>query len=392
MNLKRAAIFILCSFLLASPIIAQPGTGGAPASEVSKVSDWLSQFSKQLSDTTQSASGNLLGTVKSFSFYLSILVFLIVIFVELFGLMKGDDAGKTGKPFFTSPKLWVIFIFLLANNPRTGFPITNNIVSITMGIKNFFANGVPRVEKQKKSDDALLAYQKTVDNAIAINYAVKNNNILDVGSKIEKQGFNLVEAIYFWILEALLIMYELACFIVLVFSDFLIQIMLLFFPVMLSLSFIPSFSQGLGQYAKYLISFMLWPMIAVVVTMVAESISFSTILGSLKGIEAVAGTGQLRFGDIVSFTGLVALIIMIFFITMIPMIADMLISGSQSGGFFSSTVGKATAATGAAVMSTKVLGSKAAVMGATQGIGLAKASAGSVINNLTKGGGIDNLK
>ena len=261
-----------------------------------------------------------------------------------------------------------------------------------MGIKNFFANGVPRVEKQKKSDDALLAYQKTVDNAIAINYAVKNNNILDVGSKIEKQGFNLVEAIYFWILEALLIMYELACFIVLVFSDFLIQIMLLFFPVMLSLSFIPSFSQGLGQYAKYLISFMLWPMIAVVVTMVAESISFSTILGSLKGIEAVAGTGQLRFGDIVSFTGLVALIIMIFFITMIPMIADMLISGSQSGGFFSSTVGKATAATGAAVMSTKVLGSKAAVMGATQGIGLAKASAGSVINNLTKGGGIDNLK
>ena len=31
-------------------------------------------------------------------------------------------------------------------------------------------------------------------------------------------------------------------------------------------------------------------------------------------------------------------------------------------------------------------------MGATQGIGLAKASAGSVINNLTKGGGIDNLK
>lgn len=371
--------FSLFLLLLPSLSWAQTGGGTAEQSPVAEFSNWLGEFSKSISgQVADGVNGGVKSKIWSFSRALMYGVAIIVAFMEVFGMMKGDKKG--GEAMF-----WGKFFLVVAMIVFNSF-ISNSFISII----NIFKNGATSVltvqESNAKVDEMLTAYRTTINESIEKNYEKNSAKgwFDTVSSSIEKSSQKVVSSIYFWVLELLLMLFELASFFTTVFADFLIQLMVIFFPLVLTLSFIPGFSQGVTQYVKYLMSFCLWPLITAVLKMVAQGIGFASIIGKLHAADALAQTGNLDISSLVSFPAILALIIMIFMVSMTPMISDMLISGSQSGGFFSSTVGKATAYTGAGMA---ILGGAGKAAGAKTAGGVGKAmgsvmgAAGSKVGN-----------
>lgn len=359
---KKTAAFTCFSLvvLILFPVLSW-AQGGTEQSPVAQFSNWLGEFSKSISgQVADGVNGGVKSKIWAFSRMLMYAVAVIVAFMEIFGMMKGDKKG--GEAMF-----WGKFFLVVAMIVFNSF-IANSFISVI----NIFKSGATSVlsvqENNEKVDEMLTAYRTTINESIEKNYEKNSSKgwFDTLSSKVEESSQKIVSSIYFWVLELLLMLFELASFFTTVFADFLIQLMVIFFPLVLTLSFIPGFSQGVTQYVKYLLSFCLWPLITAVLKMVAQGIGFASIIGKLHAADALAQTGNLDMSSLVSFPAILALIIMIFMVSMTPMISDMLISGSQSGGFFSSTVGKATAITG---------GTMALVGGATKTAG-AKTAAG----------------
>lgn len=379
---KKTVAFTCFSllFLLLFPALSW-AQGGTEQSPVAQFSNFLGEFSKSISGQVgNGVNGGVKSKIWAFSRVLMYAVAIIVAFMEIFGMMKGDKKG--GEAMFWG-KFFLVFAMIVFNSF-----IANSFISVI----NIFKSGASSVltvqENNEKVDEMLTAYRTTINESIEKNYEKNSSKgwFDSVSSSVERSSQRVVSSIFFWVLELLLMLFELASFFTTVFADFLIQLMVIFFPLVLTLSFIPGFSQGVTQYVKYLLSFCLWPLITAVLKMVAQGIGFANILGKLHAADALAQTGNLDISSLVSFPAILALIIMIFMVSMTPMISDMLISGSQSGGFFSSTVGKATALTGGAMAlvggATKSAGAKTAA-----GIG---GKVGGALGSLGKNAGVIN--
>lgn len=321
--------------------MAQTAGGSVEQSPVTQFSQWLADFSKDISgQVAAGVNGGVKSKVWGFSKLLMYSVYVIVAFMEILGFFKGDKKGSD--KFF-----WIKMFAVLAMIIFNSF-LSNSFISVISGFKNGAANVLSEKEDNTKIDQMLGAYRTSINDAIQKNYQKNSSKgwFDSIGAAVDRSSQKVVSSVFFWIIELLLMLFELASFFTTVFADFLIQLMVIFFPLVLTLSFIPGFSQGVTQYVKYLLSFCLWPLITAVLKMVAQGIGFASILGKLHAADALAQAGNLDISNLVSFPAILALIIMIFMISMTPMISDMLISGSQSGGFFSGTVGKATAYTG----------------------------------------------
>ena len=331
---------------------------------ITKFNSVLTKLQNELASSTSNGLDNEIHSkIYSVAKVFMIIALLIIFFLDIIGIFKGDQ--QQNKDAFYFGKTLIIFMLILFSKT-----ITINAVSAFNSLKNIISNTITLQDSDNSTDIALNAYRDTVNKAIS--ESSKNDRDL---TGIKESGNKIVSSIYFWIIELLLMMYNLACFIVIVFSDFLIQLMLLFFPLVLTINMLPGFTQSLLQYAKYLLSFALWPLIAGIVKLVAQKLAFAQIFGTISAISAIAQTGKLDPSSYVSIPALLVLVLMIFMITMIPMIADMLISGSQSGGFFSSTVGKATAATAAvAAGGTALSKASTAKVGAVASTGASKIS------------------
>lgn len=328
--------FSLLALLLPTLVHAQV----AEESAVSKFSNWLSEFSKEISgQVSGGANGAVKGRVFGFAQGLMVIVFLIVAFMQIFGVMKGE--GKELDRWFWGKMFAVLALIIFSK------VFTAQATAILLGVKSAAANVITMTDDNENVDKMLTSYKQTVTKAIDDNYKKNASGWMStIGASVERSSQKIVSSLYYWILELLLMLYELACFFTTVFADFLVQLLVVFFPLVLTLSFLPGFTQGVTQYLKYLLSLCLWPMIVGVLKLIAQAIGFANILGQLQGVDVLAKAGNLDISNLVSFTAILALVVMIFMIAMTPMISDMLISGSQSGGFFSTTVGKATALTG----------------------------------------------
>jgi hypothetical protein len=328
--------FSLLALLLPTLVHAQV----AEESAVSKFSNWLSDFSKEISgQVSGGANGAVKGRVFGFAQGLMVIVFLIVAFMQIFGVMKGE--GKELDRWFWGKMFAVLALIIFSK------VFTAQATAILLGVKSAAANVITMTDDNENVDKMLTSYRETVTKAIDDNYKKNASGWMStIGASVERSSQKIVSSLYYWILELLLMLYELACFFTTVFADFLVQLLVVFFPLVLTMSFLPGFTQGVTQYLKYLLSLCLWPMIVGVLKLIAQAIGFANILGQLQGVDVLAKAGTLDISNLVSFTAILALVVMIFMIAMTPMISDMLISGSQSGGFFSTTVGKATALTG----------------------------------------------
>lgn len=328
--------FSLLALLLPTLVHAQV----AEESAVSKFSNWLSDFSKEISgQVSGGANGAVKGRVFGFAQGLMVIVFLIVAFMQIFGVMKGE--GKELDRWFWGKMFAVLALIIFSK------VFTAQATAILLGVKSAAANVITMTDDNENVDKMLTSYRQTVTKAIDDNYKKNASGWMStIGASVERSSQKIVSSLYYWILELLLMLYELACFFTTVFADFLVQLLVVFFPLVLTMSFLPGFTQGVTQYLKYLLSLCLWPMIVGVLKLIAQAIGFANILGQLQGVDVLAKAGNLDISNLVSFTAILALVVMIFMIAMTPMISDMLISGSQSGGFFSTTVGKATALTG----------------------------------------------
>jgi hypothetical protein len=346
--------FSILALLLPTMVQAQ----AVEESAVSKFSNWLSEFSKEISgQVSGGANGAVKGRVFGFAQGLMGIVFLIVAFMQIFGVMKGE--GKELDRWFWGKMIAVLALIIFSR------VFTASATGILLGVKNAAANVITLTDDNENVDKMLGSYRETVSKAIEDNYKKNASGwISTIGASVERSSQKIVSSIYYWIIELLLMLYELACFFTTVFADFLVQLLVVFFPLVLTLSFLPGFSQGVTQYLKYILSLCLWPMIVGVLKMIAQAIGFANILGQLQGVDVLAKAGNLDISNLISFTAILALVVMIFMIVMTPMISDMLISGSQSGGFFSSTVGKATALTGGGMAILSGVTKNAAAKGA----------------------------
>lgn len=346
--------FSILALLLPTIVHAQ----AVEESAVTRFSNWLSEFAKEISgQVSGGANGDVKGRVFGFAQGLMGIVFLIVAFMQIFGVMKGE--GKELDRWFWGKMIAVLALIIFSR------VFTASATGILLGVKNAAANVISLTDDNENVDKMLTSYRETVTKAIEDNYKKNATGWMStVGASVERSSQRIVSSIYYWVIELLLMLYELACFFTTVFADFLVQLLVVFFPLVLTLSFLPGFSQGVTQYLKYILSLCLWPMIVGVLKMIAQAIGFANILGQLQGVDVLAKAGNLDISNLISFTAILALVVMIFMIVMTPMISDMLISGSQSGGFFSSTVGKATALTGGGMAILSGVTKNAAAKGA----------------------------
>lgn len=363
---QKAVLFLFISILYFNNGYSQ---NSSEPTSVTKFNSVLTKLQTELSSSTTNGLDNEIHSkIYSVAKVFMIIALLIIFFLDIIGLFKGDQQNNKDAMYFG--KTLLIFILILFSKT-----ITVNAVTVFNSLKNVIANTITLQDSNNSTDLALNAYRDTVNKAISDSA----NNDSDI-TGLKENGNKIVSSIYFWIIEFLLMLYNLACFIVNVFSDFLIQLMLLFFPLVLTINMVPGFTQSLLQYAKYLLSFALWPLIAGIVKLVAQKLAFAQIFGTISAISSIAQTGKLDPSNYVSIPALLVLVLMIFMITMIPMIADMLISGSQSGSFFSSTVGKATAATGTVVAGSAALANASpAKVGAIASAGASKIA--SIVSN-----------
>ena len=335
---QKAALLLFINICLVTPTIkAQTNNSSTDSTSVTKFNAVLTTLSKELSSSTTNGIDNEVHQkIYTIAKVFMVIAFLIIMFIDITKMFKGGDKEGSKDAIYFGKVVSIIMLIVFSKT------ITVNCSSAFNSLKTTIANVITLQSSDESTDQALNEYRNTVNKAISEN-AKKESDFMG----IKESGNKIISSFYFWIIEFLLMLYNLACFIVIVFSDFLIQLMLLFLPLVLTITMIPGFDQSLLQYAKYLLSFALWPLIAGIIKIVAQKLAFAQIIGSITGISAIAQAGKLDPSKYVSVPALLVLVLMIFMITMIPMIADMLISGSQSGGFFSSTVGKATAATGA---------------------------------------------
>ena len=350
--------FSLLALLLPTLVHAQ----AVEESAVSKFSNWLAEFSKEISgQVSGGANSAVKGRVFGFAQGLMVIVFIVVAFMQIFGIMKGE--GKESDRWFLGKMFAVLALIVFSK------VFTAQATGILLGVKSAAANVITMTDDNENVDKMLTSYRETVTKAIDDNYKKNASGWMStIGASVERSSQKIVSSLYYWILELLLMLYELACFFTTVFADFLVQLLVVFFPLVLTMSFLPGFTQGVTQYLKYLLSLCLWPMIVGVLKLIAQAIGFANILGQLQGVDVLAKAGNLDISNLVSFTAILALVVMIFMIAMTPMISDMLISGSQSGGFFSTTVGKATALTGGGMAILSGVTKNAAAKGA-KGVG-----------------------
>lgn len=132
-------------------------------------------------------------------------------------------------------------------------------------------------------------------------------------------------------------------FVLLFISDIIIYILALLFPLIYAMNTIEGFQGGALSALKYIIALSLWGLIGKMITSITETIGFSHVIAKIRGIIDSPINEMMHHEklevmetiiDNMAFENLLIIIGLIGIKVITPKIADILISGSQSGGFF----------------------------------------------------------
>lgn len=205
-------------------------------------------------------------------------------------------------------------------------PPNNKYEVITTAVKN----GQDDAKKEEDKKTALVG--KAVDVGFAIN------------------SFSLVKILNDFVYLFLNMVVECAMvaigFLIIFISKFACWLLIAFAPFCVAISFIKGFEGSFLGMLKYFIVFKLW---AVIVAAIKLS------LFHLRFVEAMAyDAGFHSITNSPSTSSIVMKICYCVVLCMTPMFADILVSGSQAGGFFSAAIAKG----GAAIGSIASMGSK----------------------------------
>ena len=177
------------------------------------------------------------------------------------------------------------------------------------------------------------------------------------------------------------ILYELALFLIKFVSILGARILIAFAPISFAVSLLPGFEGSMVGLIKYIFVIRLWAAIGTGLKLAFYGVGLLNVFEQQRGmIDSGVGTNW-------DWSICALQLVFLLCTVMIPMFADALISGSQSGGFFSASVGwglnKASSMTKDAA-STVGAGYK----GFTQGLGLLNGGGGgaSGISGMNNGG------
>ena len=167
-------------------------------------------------------------------------------------------------------------------------------------------------------------------------------------SKISVEAFFSKIAVYayFFIMRLLLIVYDIASFFVSMFSKFLVTLTILFFPLSLCLSFIPTLEKSWSKLIRYYISFNMWLVVAGVIKSFGKMMLLEKLISKSSALVDCIGSSEytsFSLSDHLDIGSIIQLVIVIMFIIIVPKLSDMLIEGASSGAFFSGLTATATA-------------------------------------------------
>jgi hypothetical protein len=193
------------------------------------------------------------------------------------------------------------------------------------------AAGVASAEKLHNARVALYSAPQTTDGStlatITGNLKATSNVVASATNIVDPSSWSKIflNSLIQWIAEII----DVVVFLI---RQYLLNVMFVCGPLALAFSFIKNMEGSFMSFFKYYIVVHLWATIAFVLDNIYTELT----------IADLQGTSQWFNNGVPSFDTLVYQIGFIILHCMIPKLADMLISGSQGGAFFSAAAGFAT--------------------------------------------------
>jgi len=174
-------------------------------------------------------------------------------------------------------------------------------------------------------------------------------------------------------------------FLIVFISKFGCWLLIAFAPFCVAISFIKGFEGSFVGMLKYFIVFKLWAVIFAAIKLAMHNMDFVNQLAYAAGYQSVSNSPSL--------STIVMKLCCCIVLIMTPQFADILVSGSQAGGFFSAAIAKGGAVMGGAAssMSGNIPGNVGRNMDHLGGAGGALKKAASVLGSQGEGGGFKGL-
>lgn len=283
------------------------------------------------------ASMKLAGIMSAGCMGLAGVFFLIMLALNVFKISIGQS--KEGFHFLW--KYAALLILLLCYN--TLMPIADIAISIPImvmkeAVKTITDSGSTESVMNKKLQVADLAAAtsndahhtaKPASSTIATAKATTDTPDTKVGDQADQLDAPEEAGFFAGMLKALISeAYGIILCVIILIQSYAISILYITGPVAITFSLLIGFEGGVAGWFKYYVVIKLWLLIVYVV----QALSASIFVANLSNSSNVTG-----FQSLVMEAGLLVIY------TMIPKFADILISGSQGGAFFSAAIAGASA-------------------------------------------------
>ena len=345
----------------------------------SQVADWLQKtFSTVLAgtdDKLQNSFGGVYQSVVEFSNGLvTVGIFISAIYLIAQFLMTSQ------LDYSAVLKLVVMLAVYLSFTSTVDIKSGSSVMAVISRMLDSFESTVEsRMAKDKSArlDDAFRKGQeqglKDEDTRLQQEKAGGETKMNDASTSFISN--TITEVLTGWIFNFFDMLAEIllvVCSFLIVFvSKFGCWLLIAFAPFSAAISFIKGFEGSFVGMLKYFIVFKLWAVIVMAIKAAMFNLGFSEQIAFAKAQGAVSLLNSPSLGVIVMKLCYCLIVIMT------PMFADILISGSQSGSFFSAAIGKAGG-----------LMSGAAATAGTAGTALAGNRIANVGRNFGHGGGL----
>ena len=241
--------------------------------------------------------------------------------------------------------LGLYMTFTATTNVKTGSSIMAVTSQIMDGFETKMKNGkdnaaIMEAAVKAGQDDAKKAQDEKIASPTENEDSLSILDLKRIGDLIQAALMNFLDSVIDLIMIAI-------SFMIIFISKFACALLIAFAPFCVAVSFIKGFEGSFMGMLKYFIVFKLWAVVAIAIKLALNNLGFLQGIGYAAGYKAVEGMNAPT----------PALIIMklcyCVLLALTPMFADILISGSQSGGFFSGAMTKAAAGMGLAAKAAK---------------------------------------
>lgn len=335
-------------------------TSGGLKKELKKASNKLQTvygFSSFANDPISyfTSQTNVFGNIDVFAILsiLSLIITAVIIMQDIKAI--GDDKKEKKAPFIYFVKY--TFLGLLIFSPQIFTAFIYMVRMPVVDTVNYILSPISTAEAEEalaRKLDIIKTYdyfQSQYDGGW-MNLAPSSEDPIDnYTSFATRAGVWL----YYSIIDLCIDINDIIDFVLLFISDIMIYILALLYPLIYAMNTIEGFQGGALSALKYIIAFSLWGLVGKIITSITETIGFSHVIAKIKGIIDSPINEMVQHEklevmetivDNMAYENLLVIIGLIAIKAITPKIADILISGSQSGGFFTAL----TAMTSYAIM------------------------------------------